>query len=89
MISIQNLFSEKDDEAFSLQKYFKSYRKLKTRFDGAYIEDIIICTNINFNPDLGNIILLPQPVHNMENINIFHISDETKTTLWNKIKWDT
>ncbi|KAJ6648821.1 Ankyrin-3 [Pseudolycoriella hygida] len=90
LISVQNLFSEKDDEAFSLQKYFKSYQKLKTRFRGACIDNVIICTNINFNRDLGDITLIPHPVQpTTDSLGFFHIANGVKTTLWNRINVNT
>lgn len=87
LISTQNLFNENDDEAFSLKKYFYSYQKLKERFGKTNIHDLIICTNINFNPDLGGIQLIPQSIR--ENTKIFHIENKSKVTLWNKLRFDT
>lgn len=88
-ISIDDLFGESDGNPFSLQKYFKSYQKLKRRFGSECVGDVIICTNINFNQNLGSIVLLPQSVSSMDMMNIFHMTNETKTTLWYKLKCDS
>lgn len=58
-----DLVSTDDNEAFSLQKYFRSYLKIKQRskensiysvFSESEIEDIIVITNTNFDSELQN-----------------------------------
>ncbi|KAL1492023.1 hypothetical protein ABEB36_012527 [Hypothenemus hampei] len=59
-IKLEDLLSVKDDEAFSLQKYFRSYLKIKQRskeqsiysvFSDSEIEDVIVITNTTFELD--------------------------------------
>ncbi|KAL1487948.1 hypothetical protein ABEB36_015331 [Hypothenemus hampei] len=59
-IKLHDLFSIDDDDAFSLQKYFHSYLKIRQRskeqsmysvFSDSEIEDVIVITNTAFDSD--------------------------------------
>ncbi|KAL1492291.1 hypothetical protein ABEB36_012765 [Hypothenemus hampei] len=59
-IKLDDLLSIDNDEAFSLQKYFHSYLKIRQRskeqsiysvFSDSEIEDVIVITNTNFDSD--------------------------------------
>lgn len=62
-IKTADLLSTDDNEAFSLQKYFRSYLKIKQRskknsiysvFSKSEIEDVCVITNIDFDSELRN-----------------------------------
>ncbi len=53
--TVNDLLTEQDDE-FSLQKYFISYRKIKQNleFKDSELKDFVICTNIGLEESLRN-----------------------------------
>ncbi|WP_438456569.1 tetratricopeptide repeat protein [Wolbachia endosymbiont of Kerria lacca] len=65
-ITVNDLLTEQDDE-FSLQKYFISYRKIKQnpKFKGYKLKDFVICTNIDLEESLRNSF---EPVEGEDNI---------------------
>ncbi|WP_438456617.1 ankyrin repeat domain-containing protein [Wolbachia endosymbiont of Kerria lacca] len=86
-ITVNDLLTEQDDE-FSLQKYFISYRKIKQNpefYDQSdELKDFVICTNIDLGDDLQNSFERVQDEDGIIDIKVENNSKEPKRLKFRK-----